>query len=56
MSNEQQRRLILEQFTKQAVPFAQMPIHNGEDTNQLVIDTVGISSKDRCSTSRVVPA
>ncbi len=41
-----QRRLTVEQFTKQAVPFAQMPIHNDEDTNRLVIETAGISSND----------
>jgi SAM-dependent methyltransferase len=44
--NEQQRRLIVEQFTKQAVPFAQMPHHNDEDTNRLVIETAGIGPDD----------
>jgi ubiquinone/menaquinone biosynthesis C-methylase UbiE len=42
----QQRRLTVEQFTKQAVPFAQMPIHNDEDTNRLVIETAGIGPHD----------
>jgi len=48
MNNKQdeQRRLIVEQFTKQAVPFAEMPIHNGEDTNRLVIETAGIGPED----------
>ncbi len=42
----EQRRLIVEQFTKQAMPFAQMPIHDGEDTNRLVIETAGIGPDD----------
>ena len=48
MNNEQdeQRRLIVEQFTKQAVPFAEMPIHNDEDTNRLVIETAEIGQDD----------
>jgi ubiquinone/menaquinone biosynthesis C-methylase UbiE len=45
-THDEQRRLIIEQFTKQAVPFAQMPIHNGEDTNRLVIETAGVGSED----------
>ena len=44
--NDRQRRLIVEQFTKQAVPFAQMPHHNDEDTNRLVIETAGIGPDD----------
>lgn len=43
---DQQRRLIIEQFTKQAIPFAEMPHHNDEDTNRLVIETAGIGSND----------
>jgi SAM-dependent methyltransferase len=43
---DEQRRLIVEQFTKQAVPFSQMPHHNDEDTNRLVIETAGIGSDD----------
>ena len=43
---DEQRRLIVEQFTKQAVPFSQMPQHNDEDTNRLVIETAGIGSDD----------
>ena len=48
MNNRQdeQRRLIVEQFTKQAVPFSQMPHHNDEDTNRLIIETAGIDSDD----------
>ena len=43
---EEQRRLIVEQFTKQAVPFSEMPLHNDEDTNRLVIETAGIGPED----------
>jgi ubiquinone/menaquinone biosynthesis C-methylase UbiE len=43
---EEQRRLIIEQFTKQAVPFSEMPRHNDEDTNRLVIETAGIGPED----------
>jgi ubiquinone/menaquinone biosynthesis C-methylase UbiE len=43
---DEQRRLIVEQFTKQAAPFSQMPHHNDEDTNRLVIETAGIGSDD----------
>ena len=43
---DEQRRLIVEQFTKQAVPFAHMPHHNDQDTNRLVIETAGIGSDD----------
>ena len=43
---DEQQRLIVEQFTKQAVPFAEMPHHNDEDTNRLVIKTAGIGPDD----------
>ena len=42
----EQRRLIIEQFTKQAVPFSEMPHHNDEDTNRLVIETAEIGPED----------
>jgi len=42
----QQRRLIIEQFTKQAVPYSEMPHHNEEGTNRLVIETAGIGPED----------
>ena len=45
-NHEQQRQLIVEQFTKQAAPFAEMPIHNGEETNRLAVETIGISPAD----------
>ena len=43
---QEQRRLIVEQFTKQAVPFSQMPHHNDADTNQLVVETAAIGPND----------
>jgi ubiquinone/menaquinone biosynthesis C-methylase UbiE len=43
---EEHRRLIVEQFTKQAIPFAQMPHHNDEGTNRLVIETAGFGPDD----------
>ena len=48
MNNRQdeQRRLIVEQFTKQAVPFSEMPHHNDEETNRLVIETAGIGPEE----------
>jgi ubiquinone/menaquinone biosynthesis C-methylase UbiE len=44
--HDEQRRLIVEQFTKQAMPFAEMPHHNDEDTNRLVIETAEIGPED----------
>jgi ubiquinone/menaquinone biosynthesis C-methylase UbiE len=43
---EEQRRLILDQFTKQAVPFAQMPAHSNEEANRLLIDLARIGPQD----------
>jgi ubiquinone/menaquinone biosynthesis C-methylase UbiE len=43
---EEQRRLILDQFTRQAVPFAQMPAHSNDEANQLLIEQAGIGPKD----------
>ena len=34
----QQRRLILDQFTRQAVPFSQLPAHSNDEANRLLID------------------
>jgi ubiquinone/menaquinone biosynthesis C-methylase UbiE len=42
----EQRRLILEQFTKQAVPFSQMPPHSNEEANRLVIDLARVGRGD----------
>lgn len=46
MDEARQRRLIVEQFTRQAVPFSQMKGHNDDETNQLVIETAGIGPDD----------
>ena len=44
--HQQHQRLIVEQFSRQAVPFAEMPIHSNEEADRLVLKTVGISPKD----------
>jgi SAM-dependent methyltransferase/GNAT superfamily N-acetyltransferase len=44
--NEAQRQLILDQFTKQAVPFAAMPAHSNEASVRLVIDLARIGPAD----------
>ena len=44
--HDEQRRLIVEQFTKQATPFAKMPIHDAEDTNRLVVESAEIGPDD----------
>jgi SAM-dependent methyltransferase len=43
---EEQRRLILDQFTRQAVPFAEMPAHSNEESVRLLIDLVRIGPED----------
>jgi SAM-dependent methyltransferase len=43
---EEQRRLILDQFTKQAVPFAEMPAHSNEESLKLLIDMAKIGPQD----------
>jgi ubiquinone/menaquinone biosynthesis C-methylase UbiE len=43
---EEQRRLILDQFTKQAVPFAEMPAHSNEESVKLLIDMAEIGPED----------
>jgi hypothetical protein len=43
---EEQRRLILDQFTRQAVPFARMPAHSNDESNRLLIDMTGIGPED----------
>jgi SAM-dependent methyltransferase len=42
----EQRRLILDQFTKQAVPFAEMPAHSNEESVRLLIDMAEIGPED----------
>jgi ubiquinone/menaquinone biosynthesis C-methylase UbiE len=43
---EEQRRLILDQFTRQAVPFARMPAHSNDEANRLLIDRAGVGPRD----------
>jgi ubiquinone/menaquinone biosynthesis C-methylase UbiE len=43
---EKHRQLILDQFTRQAVPFAQMPAHSHEEGCQLLIDLLQIGPED----------
>jgi ubiquinone/menaquinone biosynthesis C-methylase UbiE len=45
-SADEQRRLILDQFTRQAVPFAQMPAHSNEESNRLLIDMAEVGPED----------
>jgi hypothetical protein len=45
MNAEHQRKLILDQFTRQAIPFSQMPVHSNESTNRLVIETGRFTSR-----------
>jgi ubiquinone/menaquinone biosynthesis C-methylase UbiE len=44
--HEKQRRLILDQFTRQAVPFAQMPAHSNDEANRLLIDMTQVGPED----------
>src|SRR5947209_4977782 len=43
---EKQRRLIVEQFTQQAVPFSQMPAHSNEESNRLLLELAAIGPAD----------
>jgi ubiquinone/menaquinone biosynthesis C-methylase UbiE len=43
---EEQRRLILDQFTRQALPFSQMPAHSNEESVRLLIDMAQIGPED----------
>src|SRR5262245_17770925 len=43
---EEQRRLVLDQFTRQAVPFAQMPAHSNEESVRLLIDLARVGPED----------
>jgi SAM-dependent methyltransferase len=43
---EEQRRLILDQFTRQAIPFAEMPAHSNEESVKLLIDLAGVGPDD----------
>jgi ubiquinone/menaquinone biosynthesis C-methylase UbiE len=46
VKHEEQRRLILDQFTRQAVPFAEMPAHSNEESVRLLIDMARLGPED----------
>src|SRR5438270_11724813 len=43
---EEQRRLILDQFTRQAVPFSEMPAHSNDEANRLLIGMARVGPDD----------
>ena len=43
---DEQRRLILDQFTRQAVPFSEMHARDDAEIHRLLIDTAGIGPED----------
>jgi ubiquinone/menaquinone biosynthesis C-methylase UbiE len=43
---DEQRRLILDQFTRQAVPFLEMHARDDAEIYRLLIETAGIGSQD----------
>ena len=45
-ADEEQRRLVLDQFTRQAVPFARLPAHSTEESIRLVSEAAGIGPED----------
>jgi SAM-dependent methyltransferase len=46
MDREEQNRLIVDQFTRQAEPFARHPAHSVEESMRLVREAVGIGAED----------
>jgi SAM-dependent methyltransferase len=46
MDAERQKNLILDQFTRQAIPFAELPAHSADESDQLLIRTFGIGPTD----------
>lgn len=46
MTQAQHRASIIEQFTRQAVPFADMPEHSQESAFQLMLESAGVTSRD----------
>src|SRR5580704_6180014 len=43
---DEQRQLILDQFTRQAVPFSEMHARDDAEIHRLLIDTAGITAAD----------
>jgi SAM-dependent methyltransferase len=46
MNHEDQRRLIVDQFTRMAIPFAELPAHSTDDSIRLVCEAAGIGPTD----------
>ncbi|VTS08212.1 class I SAM-dependent methyltransferase [Tuwongella immobilis] len=46
MDAQTHRQLILDQFTRQAIPFAEIPAHSNAETNAIVLETAGITNRD----------
>jgi SAM-dependent methyltransferase len=46
MNHEDQRRLIVDQFTHMAIPFAELPAHSTDDSIRLVREAARIGSTD----------
>jgi ubiquinone/menaquinone biosynthesis C-methylase UbiE len=44
---EEHSRLILDQFTRQAVPFSEMPAHSNDEANRILIDMAGTGPEDK---------
>ncbi len=44
--DEQHNRLVIEQFTHQAKPFADAPIHSAADSLELLLTTAGVTEDD----------
>src|SRR5207248_3265237 len=43
---DEQRKLILDQFTRQAVPFTEIHARDGAEVHRLLLDTAGITPSD----------
>jgi ubiquinone/menaquinone biosynthesis C-methylase UbiE len=46
-SSEQHNQLIVDQFTRMAKPFAEMPAHSNEQAMRLLAEAAGVSKEDR---------
>lgn len=44
---EQHNKLIMGQFTRMAVPFAEMPAHSDEEAMRVLVDAAAVSKRDR---------
>jgi len=46
-TQQQHNAAIVDQFTRQAVPFAEMPNHSDEEAMRLTLETIGVGPGDR---------